>query len=78
VSACGSERRREDEEEGEGLQLVVLKAHGGAVLLDPHPHRALFLVAQKHPVGDLGGGAAAAFAHLVEERGADADAGAVG
>ncbi|CAB3724824.1 hypothetical protein LMG24238_05210 [Paraburkholderia sediminicola] len=60
------------------LQLVVLETHRGAVLLDAHPHRAFFLVAQEYPVGHFGGGAAATFADLVKKRGTDTDARAVG
>ncbi|CAM2159564.1 hypothetical protein PT2222_50402 [Paraburkholderia tropica] len=58
--------------------VLLLEAHGRAFALDARPDGALFLVAEEHPVGDFHRGAAAAFADVVEERRAHADARAVG
>ena len=60
------------------LQLVVLESHRGAFSLDARPDRAFFLIGQKYPVRHFRRRAATAFADFVEERRADANAGAVG
>jgi hypothetical protein len=62
----------------EASEMVVLEPHRRAFTLDALPDDALFVIAEKDPVRHFGGGASAALADFVEERGADADAGAVG
>jgi hypothetical protein len=57
-----------------GLEFVVAEPHCRSFALDPFPDRAPLLIGEKNPVGHFACRAAAAFADIVEKRGANADA----